>query len=222
MLRRNNGLQCRTEGICSVIHMSGTSCRVVNKTSLLKVSAANVRKAANDEKDGVELIERYLPSLREEFLQRRRRRGYWDLTHEQPLPLEEGEEDEAAPQDQTGSQQSTGTPESSRTPGSANTSRSSSKRPAERSIEDIDEVSGNRARGSADDASDDDAAPRVEGGERIKGHSGVDAAAPGAARSPVQRAQGRAVHERSLGGLHSIEADAEEAQLAGLRQEAGR
>ena len=88
MLHRNNGLQRWKEGPCSVIQVSGTSCWIVNKTSLLKVSAVNVRKATNDEKDGVELIERYLPTLREELLQRRRRRDC--LLYTSPSPRDRG------------------------------------------------------------------------------------------------------------------------------------
>ena len=113
MLHRNNGLHRWKEGPCSVIQVSGTSCWIVNKTSLLKVSNTNVRKATNDEKDGVELINRYLPTLREELLQRRRRREYWDLTHEQPLPPEAGDEEEALPRQESAaaeSQESTEAP----------------------------------------------------------------------------------------------------------------
>ena len=81
MLHRNNVLRRWHAGPGSVIQVSGTSCWIVNKTSLLRGSAADVRNAPNDEKDGVELIERYLLTLGQELLQRRRRREYWDLTH---------------------------------------------------------------------------------------------------------------------------------------------
>ena len=156
MLHRNNGLRRWKEGPCSVIQVSGTSCWIVNKTSLLKVSATNVRKASNDEKDGVELINRYLPTLREELLQRRRRREYWDLTHEQPLPAEEGDENVGPSRQESAaaeSQESTEAPAAtelepseaeapSETP-SEDAPRTSAKRPAELPIEYID---GDRAR----------------------------------------------------------------------------
>ena len=131
MLHRNNGLHRWKEGPCSVIQVSGTSAWIVNKTSLLKVSNTNIRKATNDEKDGVELINRYLPTLREELLQRRRRREYWDLTHEEPLPFEDDGEERELPRQESAAAESQ---VSTEVPPATDQEHSEAEAPSERSL----------------------------------------------------------------------------------------
>ena len=75
MVHRANRLQRKwKEGPAVVVLSSGASLWVVLRGSLCKVARCNCTKATNEEKDGIELVEKYLPELREELLGRRRRR----------------------------------------------------------------------------------------------------------------------------------------------------
>ena len=95
MLHRVRAGKRWKEGPGTVVMTSGTSAWLMIRTKLLKVAVANLTPATNEEKLGVEVMEKYLPALREELGQRMRRRMYWDITSEGgllPTPVDPEED----------------------------------------------------------------------------------------------------------------------------------